>query len=64
DEMEFTQAESNVDNLVFKYQQYQDPKANDEGRDTFKISCFLSFSAFESLVCKDVISIHGIAALA
>ncbi|XP_045876371.1 tubulin beta chain-like [Meles meles] len=30
DEMEFTEAESNVNNLVFEYQQYQDATAEEE----------------------------------
>ena len=31
DEMEFTEAESNMNDLVFKYQQYQDATAEEEG---------------------------------
>ncbi len=30
DEMEFTEAESNMNNLVSEYQQYQDATAEDE----------------------------------
>ncbi|XP_012922348.1 tubulin beta chain-like [Heterocephalus glaber] len=32
DEMEFTQAESNMNDLVSKYQQYQDARAEEEGK--------------------------------
>ncbi|XP_032693776.1 LOW QUALITY PROTEIN: tubulin beta chain-like [Lontra canadensis] len=32
DEMEFTKAESNMNILVSKYQQYQDTAAKDEGK--------------------------------
>nr|CAD2209036.1 unnamed protein product [Meloidogyne enterolobii] len=31
DEMEFTEAESNMNDLVSEYQQYQDATADDEG---------------------------------
>ena len=31
DEMEFTEAESNMNDLVSEYQQYQDASAEDEG---------------------------------
>jgi len=31
DEMEFTEAESNMNDLVSEYQQYQDATAEDEG---------------------------------
>ncbi|KAI5139549.1 Tubulin Beta-3 Chain [Manis pentadactyla] len=31
DEMEFTEAESNMNDLVSKYRQYQDTTANDQG---------------------------------
>ena len=31
DEMEFTEAESNMNDLVSEYQQYQDASADDEG---------------------------------
>ena len=31
DEMEFTEAESNMNDLVSEYQQYQDAAAEDEG---------------------------------
>ena len=31
DEMEFTEAESNMNDLVAEYQQYQDATAEDEG---------------------------------
>uniref|UniRef100_A0A1I8F350 Tubulin domain-containing protein n=1 Tax=Macrostomum lignano TaxID=282301 RepID=A0A1I8F350_9PLAT len=34
DEMEFTEAESNMNDLVSEYQQYQDAKAEEEGDDT------------------------------
>ncbi|KAL8534413.1 hypothetical protein ACS0TY_010433 [Phlomoides rotata] len=33
DEMEFTEAESNMNDLVSEYQQYQDATAEDEGYD-------------------------------
>jgi tubulin beta len=32
DEMEFTEAESNMNDLVSEYQQYQDAKAEEEGQ--------------------------------
>lgn len=31
DEMEFTEAESNMNDLISEYQQYQDATADDEG---------------------------------
>ena len=31
DEMEFTEAESNMNDVVFEYQQYQEATADDEG---------------------------------
>jgi tubulin beta len=33
DEMEFTEAESNMNDLVSEYQQYQEARAEDEGAD-------------------------------
>lgn len=33
DEMEFTEAESNMNDLVSEYQQYQDATAEDDGMD-------------------------------
>jgi tubulin beta len=33
DEMEFTEAESNMNDLVSEYQQYQDATAEDDGED-------------------------------
>ena len=36
DEMEFTEAESNMNDLVSEYQQYQDATAEDEGDEDFE----------------------------
>ena len=33
DEMEFTEAESNLSDLVTEYQNYQDASADDEGKE-------------------------------
>ena len=38
DEMEFTEAESNMNDLVSEYQQYQDATAEEEGGSTHNIS--------------------------
>lgn len=35
DEMEFTEAESNMNDLVSEYQQYQDAVADDEGDEEY-----------------------------
>ncbi|GMQ07482.1 hypothetical protein CsSME_00051652 [Camellia sinensis var. sinensis] len=37
DEMEFTEAESNMNDLVSEYQQYQDATADEEDRETDKL---------------------------
>ena len=36
DEMEFTEAESNLSNLVTEYQNYQDASSDDEGEEEEK----------------------------
>jgi tubulin beta len=36
DEMEFTEAESNMNDLVSEYQQYQDASAEEEGEGEFE----------------------------
>ena len=38
DEMEFTEAESNMNDLVSEYQQYQDATAEEEGESAAKAS--------------------------
>jgi tubulin beta len=39
DEMEFTEAESNMNDLVSEYQQYQDASAEDEGEYEVEEEC-------------------------
>ena len=39
DEMEFTEAESNMNDLVSEYQQYQDASAEEEVRDCHHVLC-------------------------
>ena len=50
DEMEFTEAESNMNDLVSEYQQYQDATAEEEGIisdfSTTKHVCYLIFCIF------------------
>jgi hypothetical protein len=46
DEMEFTEAESNMNDLVSEYQQYQDATAEEEGTLLHFILFFLVVSTF------------------
>ena len=39
DEMEFTEAESNMNDLVSEYQQYQDASAEEEVQDCWPMLC-------------------------
>ena len=51
DEMEFTEAESNMNDLVAEYQQYQEATAEDDG-EYEQVSNHFSLSCGIQLVCS------------